>query len=79
MAIVLPRISWVNAEILTACFILCVVSGASVMKYVCHFVIPRCVCLTMTPGNNLGAEGVASLAPALEHLSQLTKLNLDGA
>ena len=33
----------VNAEILNACCILCVVSGASVMKYVCHVVSPLVV------------------------------------
>ena len=33
---------WViNAKILNACCILCVVSGVSVMKYVCHVVSPR--------------------------------------
>jgi hypothetical protein len=33
----------------------------------------------MDAGNELGPEGAASLAPALEKMSQLTSLNLGGA
>ena len=35
-----------------------------------------CVCCTMIPDNNLGADGAIALTPALEHLSQLTFLAL---
>ena len=32
----------------------------------------------MIPGNNIGAEGVKALAPALGHLTQLKKLHVFG-
>ena len=37
-----------------------------------------CVCCTMIPGNNIGAEGAKALAPALGHLTQLRELDLGG-
>ena len=37
-----------------------------------------CVCCAMKPGNYIGTEGAKALAPVLGHLTQLTKLDLDG-
>ena len=44
------------------------------MHAVCDVIV--CVCCTMIPGNDIGAEGAKALAPALGHLTQLTELNL---
>ena len=54
-----------------------VVGSGRVCEQVCMpVVILLCVCCTMIPGNNIGAEGVKALAPQIEHLSQLTELKL---
>ena len=57
------------------------------MYYVCWFVVDcefvlmaivtsLCVYGTMIPGNDIGAEGVKALVPALKSLPQLTSLLL---
>ena len=44
--------------------------------YVCVATFDVCVCVCT--GNNIGDEGVQALSQCLQHLTQLTQLNLSG-
>ena len=54
------------------CFCCAVIQCLPVMMYV------FCFCCDMIPDNNIGVEGVKALVPALNNLSQLRELTLDG-